>query len=392
MRRAWLIGGAALALLLVGYQQFNSGRAAGASKHVAPAGAPVRVGAVTQRDMAVVERSLGSVLANTSVQVLPLVSGTLEKQAFREGEFVQKGQLLFEIDPRPFRASLAQAQAIYQRDSAQLRNAVHDKQRFDTLFQQDSGSGQARDTAAANAEVLTATVAADKAAVDMARLNLDYATIHSPLTGKTGPVLIQPGNMVSGGAGNGVGSGSPLVVIAEVQPVKVSFSLPESYLPRIQARQRKGQLTATLDIRGREGELLSAPVIFTSNVITPQSGTIELRAIFPNTGLALVPGELVNVVVKLDDIPNALVVPRNAVNDSPNGPYAYAVKAGKAELKPVKVLFDNGTDVAVAGDLRPGDIVVTEGQLRVNAGDKVNVLGPSRPPSGPPPGQAGGSR
>jgi multidrug efflux system membrane fusion protein len=392
MRRAWIIGGAALVLVLVGYQQFNSGRAAGARKHAAAAGAPVRVGAVTQRDMAVVERSLGSVLANTSVQVLPLVSGTLEKQAFREGEFVQKGQLLFEIDPRQFRASLAQAQAIYQRDSAQLRNALHDKQRFETLFQQDSGSGQARDTAAANAEVLTATVAADKAAVDMARLNLDYATIHSPLTGKTGPVLIQPGNMVSGGTGNGVGSGSPLVVIAEVQPVKVSFSLPESDLPRIQARQRTEQLTATLDIRGREGELLSAPVTFTSNVITPQSGTIELRSIFPNTGLALVPGELVNVVVKLDDIPNALVVPRNGVNDSPNGPYVYVVKAGRAELKPVKVLFDDGTDVAVAGDLRPGDVVVTEGQLRVNAGDRVNVLGPSRPPSGPPPGQAGGSR
>lgn len=360
-------------------------------------GAPVRVAVVERDDMPVIAHSLGTVLANTLVQVAPLVSGTLETQAFREGQFVHKGDLLFQIDAKPFQAALAQAEALYRRDQAQLKNAIRDKQRFDALLAQDSVAAQTRDTAAANVEMLTATVAADKANLDVARLNLAFTQIRAPVNGKTGPVLIQPGNAVSGGGASlsvggtpgagGASAGPSLVTLAEVQPVKVSFTLPESDLPRIQAQQAAGRLTASIEAPGG-GPILTAPVTFASNAVNSQSGTLELRATFPNRDLSLVPGEMVNVTVTLDTLRQVLIVPRDAVNDSPSGPYVFVLRAGKAERRSVTVLFDNGHAEAVSGDLQRGDKVVTEGQLRVSPGSKVHIL-PKADPSDSGPGDTG---
>ena len=365
--RSWAIGGALLAVVLGGYWFFNSHSDSGADKRANSA--PVRVAVVEQRDMAVVERSLGTVVANTLVQVSARVQGTLDRANFKEGQFVKKGDLLFQIDPRPVQAALAQAEAIFNRDQAQLRNAQRDKQRYATLRAQGAISLQQSDTSETNADVAAATVGADKAAVDMARLNLAYALIRSPVDGKTGPILIQPGNMITS-------SGGALVTIAEVRPIKVSFTLPQSDLPRIQARQQTKPLLATLDVRDRSGKSLSAPVDFTSNIVSNQSGTIELRASFPNTDLALVPGQLANVTVQLNDIPHALVVPRDAVNDSPGGSFVFVVKDGKAFQTPVEVLTDDGTNAAISGaGVTAGDTVVIEGQLRVTPGGAVKVLG-----------------
>jgi multidrug efflux system membrane fusion protein len=322
--------------------------------------------------MAVVERSLGSVVANTLVQLSARVQGTMMSAHFKEGQFVKKGDLLFQIDPRPFQAALAQAEAIWRRDQAQLTNALRDKKRYADLRQQGAISAQQSDTSDTNADVISATVAADKAALDMARLNLDYSQIRSPVDGKTGPILLQPGNMIS----SSNGATAPLVTIAEVRPIKVSFTLPQSELPRIQARQQTQPLRAILDARDRAGQVLSAPVDFTSNIVSNQSGTIELRATFANADLSLVPGQLVNVTVELGDIPHALVVPRDAVNDGPNGSFVFVVKNGKAVQTPVEVLTDDGTDAAVAGaGVAAGDTVVVEGQLRVTSGGDVRVLG-----------------
>ena len=366
--RTWLVGGIALVLVLGGYWYFN-GRDSGAAK---PSNAaPVRVAKVEQRDMAVIERSLGTVVANTLVQLSARVQGTIMSANFQEGQYVKKGDLLFQIDPRPFQAALAQAQAVYRRDQAQLKNALRDQQRYAALQAQGAISNQQRDTSDTNADVMSATVAADKAALDMAQLNLDYTQIRAPVDGKTGPVLIQPGNMVSTSSG----ASSALVTIAQVKPIKVSFTLPQSELPRIQARQRTGALTATLDVRDSQGKVLTAPVDFTSNIVSNQSGTIELRANLPNNDLSLVPGQLVNVTVELADIPGALVVPRDAVNDSPSGSFVFVVKDDKAVQVPVSVLFDDGTDAAISGAVKAGDNVIAEGQLRVVAGGKVRVLG-----------------
>jgi multidrug efflux system membrane fusion protein len=367
--RTYVVGVVALALVLGGYWYFSrtgddAGSRAGGNA------APVRAMRVTRRDMAVVEHTLGTVVANTTVQVTVRVQGVIEAAPFKEGQFVRKGDLLFQIDPRPFQAALAQASAILAKDQAQLLNANRDKARYASLAQQGAISDQQRATSATNADVLTATVAADKAAVDMAALNLDYTHVRSPVDGKTGPLLVQPGNMVSS-------SGTvPLVTIAQVTPVKVSFSLPQSDLDRIQARQKGEGLVASLDNRkSPSGEPLAAPVDFTSNAVSGQSGTIELRANFANQDLALVPGQLVDVTVQLDTIPHALVVPRDAINDGPDGPYVYAVEKNKAVAHPVKILFDDTKNVAVSGDLKPGQQVITEGQLRVNDNGPVRVIG-----------------
>jgi multidrug efflux system membrane fusion protein len=222
-------------------------------------------------------------------------------------------------------------------------------------------------------------VAADKAAVDLAALNLDYTQIRSPVDGKTGPLLVQPGNMVSA---TGL---APLVTIQQVRPVKVSLTLPQSDLDRIQARQNGKGLQAVIENRtGADGQPLSAPIIFTSNAVSGTSGTIELRADFANDDLSLVPGALVDATVQLDDIPDALVVPRDAVNDGPDGTYVYVVEGGKAVVHPVKVLFDDGKNIAVSGNLKPGDPVIIEGQLRVDPGAPVRVTGgEDGPQSGP---------
>ncbi len=368
--RTWIIGGGLLVLVLGGYWYLGSRGDSGADRR--GNAAPVRVAVVEQRDMAVVERSLGSVVANTLVQLSARVQGTLESAHFKEGQFVKKDELLFQIDPRPFQAALAQAEAIYRRDQAQLTNALRDKQRYATLRQQGAISAQQSDTSDTNADVVSATVAADKAALDMARLNLGYSQIRSPVDGKTGPILVQPGNMIS----SSNGATAALVTIAQVRPIKISFTLPQSDLPRIQARQQTQPLLASLDVHDRAGHILAAPVDFTSNIVSNQSGTIELRATFANTDLSLVPGQLVNVTVQLNDIPHALVVARDAINDSPSGSFVFVVREGKAFQTPVEVLTDDGTNAAISGSgVAAGDTVVIEGQLRVTPGGAVRVLG-----------------
>jgi multidrug efflux system membrane fusion protein len=338
-------------------------RGAGAKPQPA---APVRTAKIARRDMPIVERTVGTVLANVTVQVTPRVQGTLESAFFREGQFVRKGQPLFQIDPRQFQAAYAQAQALWLHDEALLRNARRDERRYRSLARQNSISGQQVDASAANVDALIATVAADRAATRLAQLNLEYTQIRSPIDGKTGPLLIQPGNLVD------ATGPTPLVTIAQVQPVKLSFSLPESDLPRIQGRQKSHPLLVTIAGPGENSS--TAPVDFVSNAVTGQSGTIELRATFANSSLSLVPGQLVNVTVQLADIPHTLVVPDDALNDGPDGPYVYVVAHNRAIAHPVRVLFDDSRNMAVEGDLQPGDDVIVEGQLRVVPGGPVQVM------------------
>ena len=199
------------------------------------------------------------------------------------------------------------------------------------LRQQGAISAQQSDTSDTNADVVAATVAADKAAVDMARLNLDYTQIRSPVDGKTGPILVQPGNMISSSSGADRGPGHHRGSAADQD-----FLHPAAERACRASRRasRARPLLATLDVQDTAGQVLAAPVDFTSNIVSNQSGTIELRATFPNTDLSLVPGQLVNVTVQLNDIPAALVVPRDAVNDSPNGSFVFVVKDGKADPDP----------------------------------------------------------
>lgn len=385
--RSGLLGTMALACVLGIYWHY-----AGTGAHTrAPVDktVPVRVSTVERRRMAVVEHTVGTIVAAATVQVTARVEGTLESAAFKEGSFVQRGDLLFQIDPRPFQAAVDQASATLQRDQALLENARRDLGRYQDLYRRHTISAQLHDTSSTNVAVLAATVAADKATLELARINLGYTRIRSPIDGKTGPLLVQPGNMVA------AASGTPLVTIAQIQPVKLSFNLPQSDLPRIHARLESHPILAEIDLPGAHGAALSAPVDFTSNAVSSQSGTVELRANFGNADFSLLPGELVNVRVTLDDIPDALVVPHDAINEGPDGPYVYQVQDGRAVQRDIKVLFDDSRNVAVSGDLRPGEQVIVEGQLRVTPGARVHIFAaddgarPSAPGGAGPPAAGG---
>jgi multidrug efflux system membrane fusion protein len=355
---------AAAALGLLAYLLFGGT----GSRRVAPA-APVIVATAASRNVTVVEHTIGTVLANSTVQVTARVSGQLMAANFKEGQMVRTGDLLFQIDPKPYQAALEQARAQLAKDSAQLVSASNDQRRYSALFAQNAASSQQRDQADAAAKAMAATVASDRAALDVAQLNLGYTEIRAPVDGKTGPILIQPGNLVSA---NG---SSPLVVLAQIQPVKVSFSLPQSDLPRIQARYRAHELSAQLDLHAPDGARLAAPVDFVDNEVNAQTGTIELRASFDNADLRLVPGQLVDVAVSLNTLKNATVVPREAVNDGPVGRYVFVIAPdGTALMRPVNVLFDDGKDMAVSGEIKPGDKVVVDGQLRVVPGARVAIV------------------
>src|SRR5882672_1885932 len=366
--RKWLAGGGALILALGAFWYLTRADNAPAGGQRPPTAAPVRVAEVVRRDMPVVRRTPGTVIANTIVQVTARVQGILDAANFKEGQFVKKGDLLFRIDPRPFEASLAQARAMLVRDQAQLKNANRDMALYEHLNQIGAVSTQQRDTSASNVEVLNATLAADEAPINIAQLNLGYTQIRSPVDGKTGPLLVQPGNMIA------ANSTTPLVTIAEIQPVKISFNLPQADLQLILARERTNGLTAIVDSNDAAGMPLSAPVDFTSNAVNNQSGTIELRATFDNKDLSFLPGQLVNVTVELNKIPNALVVPTDAVNDGPDGTYVYVVANSKAVQHNVRIVFDDSKNVAIEGDVKPGDSVIVEGQLRVDPNGAVNVL------------------
>ncbi len=366
--RTRLIGGALAGVIALALIWHFLGGESGAGKIPPP---PVVVAAAASKNVTVVEHTIGTVIANSTVQVTARVSGQLMTAFFKEGQIVRAGDLLFRIDPKPFVAALEQAQAQLAKDSAQLTSARNDQKRYDSLFSQNAASSQQRDQADATAKSMAATVASDRAALDMARLNLSYTDIRSPINGKTGPILIQPGNLISANGANA------LVVITQIQPVKVSFSLPQSDLPQIQEREREHELSAYLDLHGGNGAPLIAPVDFIDNEVNAQTGTIELRATFDNRDQRLVPGQLVDVAVSLKNLTHATVVPREAVNDGPSDRYVYVVKPdGEAAMRPVKVLFDDGTDMAVSGGVKPGDKVIIDGQLRVVPGAKVVVMQP----------------
>jgi multidrug efflux system membrane fusion protein len=360
--RTRLIGGiAAIAIAaFIAWRIFG-----GPAVHERPA-PPVQVTRVEAKDVAIVEHTIGTVLANATVQLTARIQGQIVSTNFVEGQLVQKGDLLFQIDPRPYRAA-------YESAIASLASTKAKADRDARLLAANAVAPQDADDA--KAAYLEA-----KANAETARLNLEYTSIRSPIDGKTGPILIQPGNQVMASAGTGSSASAPtaasstLVVITQVQPVKISFSLPQADLSRIQDRQHSNGLSASIDNHAADGTHIDVPIDFVSNAIDNNTGTIELRATYANADSRLVPGQLVDVGVTLNAIKGAIVVPHDAVNLGPTSRFVYIVKDGKAEMHEVKVLYDGGSEVAIQSDVKPGDIVITDGQLRVLPGKPVNVL------------------
>jgi multidrug efflux system membrane fusion protein len=366
--RLILYGLGAVVLLLLAWHFLG---ALFAPKHKAPPPPPVKVAIAQRRDVTVTQKTIGTVVSPATVQVTAQVTGKLLAANFHEGDIVHKGQLLFQIDPAPYQAAEAQAEGQLARDTATLANDRLDLQRYQTLAQQNAISNQQLATQAAKVKSDEGVVETDKAAVQSARINLNFTHIVSPIDGKTGPILIQPGNVIPA-----VSAGTqPLVSITQVQPIKVSFMLPQNGLPQIQNQYNQHRLMAVVPLAGAEGGAEKAPVNFVSNAVSASTGTIELRADFPNSDMRLVPGQSVTVAVTINQIPGAIVVPRDAVNLGPESSFVLVVGAdGKAYSKTVKVLNDDGVNDAIEGDVKPGDKVVTDGQLRVTPGQPVRIM------------------
>jgi multidrug efflux system membrane fusion protein len=263
---------------------------------------------------------------------------------------------------------LAQAQGQLTKDQAVLTGARVDLKRYQTLLGANAISKQTVDDQAATVAQNEGVVQADEALVNTAKINVGYTRIVSPIDGKTGPLMIQPGNVIT------AASSTPLVTITQVQPIKLSFFLPQSQLTQIQNQMTAGKLWAVVSMPGAPGGQEKAKVDFISNAVGANTGTIELRATFLNADQRLVPGQNVDVGITIKDLPGATVVPRDAVNLGPDTAYVYVVDQDKiVSSKTVKILNDDGVRDAVEGGVKPGDRVVVEGQLRIVPGSKVQI-------------------
>lgn len=334
---------------------------------------PVSLGVVRLADVPLVLEATGTVEPLQSVTIQAQVGGILTRVAFREGQDVQQGAVLFEIDPRPYRATLNQAEANLARDAAQFEIARRDQQRFEALAAKEYVTQQQLDQTRANAVALAATMRADTAAAERARLDLQNATIRAPISGRTGAVLLKEGNLVR--AGNAV----PLVVINQLSPILVRFAVPAAYVDVIRSRAEHPLSVLATPVSDTTGGV-TGTMVFLDNSVDSLSGTVTLKASFANAGGALWPGNLIRVVLQLDVEKGALVVSRTAVQSGQAGDVIWIVdSAMQAKVHKIKVLRTTDSLAVIAGDVTPGEKVVIDGQLRLTDGVKVSQRSGGKP-------------
>jgi len=346
-------------------QQANRGSRAESQKTASAV--PVTVAAVVAKTMPVRLVAIGNVEPFTTVSIKARVDGQLLSVKFKEGDEVRQGAVLFEIDSRPFAASLRQAQANLLKDKALLDRATEQEKRYKDLLAKNFISPDAYEQVRTNTATAAATVSADEAAIENAKLSLEYCTIRSPVTGYAGRIQIQQGNLVKANDTN------PLVVINQIVPVYASFSVPEQNIADIRKYQADGELKVQAGFANSTHPMAAGKLSFIDNSADATTGTIKLKAEFPNTDKALWPGQFVNVVLTLYEQKDAIVAPSAAVQSGPTGQYVYIMKPDMTvELRNIKIARAEGDDTVVAGGLQPGDQVVTVGQLRLAPGTKVN--------------------
>jgi multidrug efflux system membrane fusion protein len=313
-------------------------------------------------------RVIGTAEAFSTVALRSQITGQLTSVTFKEGDDVRKGQVLFELDRRPLEATLQQARANLQRDIAQAANAKAQAQRYQDLADRGIATREQVETSRTAATALDATVEADKAAVENAEIQLQYATITAPIAGRTGALMVHEGNLVR------ANDTTPLVVINQVSPINVGFGVPESRLPELKRFMALG--TLRVDARPPTDEHVPSlgRIAFVDNNVDPTTGTIRIKGTFPNDDRRLWPGQFVNVVVTLTTDPTAIVVPTAAVQASQQGPFVFVVKSDQTvELRLVTVARTNGSDTVVERGVKAGDIVVTDGHLRLVSGSRISI-------------------
>jgi multidrug efflux system membrane fusion protein len=389
-----------IGLLLLGMTVFSScsGNRANAKPEldVAKEAMPATVASVTQKTVPVEVDAIGNVEAYSTVSVKALVSGELMEVHFQEGQEVRKGDLLFQIDPRPFEsalkraegnlardmAQLHQAEANLARDTAQARNADVQVRRYEDLLKEGVVAkevfDQFRTTAdsfeatlqadRAAVEFANASIRSDKAAIENARLDLGYCTIRSPMDGRTGNLLVHRGNIVK------ANENPPLVVITQIQPIYVSFSVPEQNLSDIKRHMAAGKLEVAATIPKEETHSAGGVLTFVDSMVDRSTGTIRLKATFHNREKIFWPGQFVDVSLKLSTRPNCIVVPSRAVQTGQSGQYVFVVKPDfTVESRAVAALMSTRGETVIEKGLQPGETVVTDGQLRLAPGVKIKV-------------------
>jgi multidrug efflux system membrane fusion protein len=393
-QRYWVFGAlGCLALALILWAIFHKRP----QKPAAPRPVPVTAVRAGQRDLPISVSALGAAQAWTSDTIFAQVSGKLLRVNFTEGSDVQAGQVLAEVDPAPYQAVLDQAEGTLARDQAILAGAERDLARYQHLQQMDSIARQTVEDQEATVAQARGTVQLDEGTVAAARVNLRWCRIVSPVTGRAGVRLVDPGNLVSASgstastpataaatsSASATGSGgSGIVVINQIQPIAVTFTVPEGDFQRIGALTDGFRKPLAVQAYSQEdGTLLdSGEVRIADNKVDPATGTVELKARFANSAKHLWPGQFVNVKLATQTIPNATIIPTTAVNRGPQGEYAFVVGAdGKVVVRPLVTEGTEGVLTAVKSGVKPGEVVVTDGQMILKAGSLVRIVrAPSR--------------
>jgi len=385
-RNKWVLLGGLLIIVILFVLIRHGTQTATAPGGQFGAGAPMAVNTakVENGDVQVILNALGTVTPLQNVTVRTQINGQLQQVAFTEGQMVKKGDFLAEVDPRPYQAALEQAQGTLIRDQALLKNAQLDAERYVKLVQQDSISSQTRDTQLALVRQDQGIVATDQAAVDTAKLNLDYCHIVSPVTGRVGLRQIDQGNYVTPGDTNGI------VVVTQLQPISVLFTLPEDNVLAVTKPFHAGQsLAATAMDKSNTAKLATGMLSNIDNQIDTTTGTFKLRAQFDNTDEGLFPNQFVNIQLLVDTLHDQMVVPTAAIQRGAPGTFVYAVNPDSTvSVKPVKLGVNQGERQAILSGIAVGDMVVTDGVDRLRDGAKV-VLPGAQPPA---PGTGGGTR
>jgi multidrug efflux system membrane fusion protein len=328
----------------------------------------VTTAVVSEKPMPLDVRTIGTVIAASTVSVRAQITGEMTSVHFKEGEDVEEGQVLVRLDRRPLEAALHQAEAALARDQAQAVNARAQATRYQDLAQRGIATREQVDQILTNAAALEATLGADRAAVENAKVQLDYATITAPFAGRTGLLQVHPGNLVRANDTN------PIVTVNRITPVYVSFAVPESLLTDFKRYMGQGTLNVEAVAPNDERPPSSGRINFIDNAVDPTTGTIKVKGTFPNTDRRLWPGQFVNVKVTLTSDPHAIVVPSTAVQAGQQGTFVFIVnKDQTVELRPVTVARTRGDESVMKSGVKSGETVVTDGQIRLVPGSRVSI-------------------
>jgi multidrug efflux system membrane fusion protein len=329
---------------------------------------PVSAGTVAQKTVPVLLTAIGNVETVSTIQVKSQIGGILDKVHFKEGQDVAKGSLLFTIDPRQYEAQVKQAEANLAKDKAQLENAREEAQRYGELVKRGYVAREQYEQYRTNAAALEATVNADKAMVENAHLQLKYCYIYSPITGRTGNLIAAEGNLIKASAD------TSMVVINQIQPIYVTFSLPEQNLPEIKKYMAQGKITVGAYLSKDDKTPEQGVLTFVDNTVDPTTGTIKLKATFQNAQKKLWPGQFVNVALTLTTQPNALLVPTSAIQTGQSGQFVFVVKNDNTvESRPIAAGRAIGDETVIDKGVTPGETVVTDGQVRLVPGARVEI-------------------